>query len=609
MFKNNVDKVSIRFLGDSGDGIQLIGNQFSDVSVIKSNNNIYTLVDYPAEIRAPSGSISGVSSFQVSISSNPIYSMDDFVDMLVVFNPAAFKVGLSKLKDNGILILDSESFNDRNLKKAGYTCNPIDDDLFKKYKIISVPITSLTYNCVFDKLKVVSKSKKCRNFFVLGIVCWIYDKDITYITSWLRKKFMDDDVFSANSSALLAGYNYCFNLNIQNLKKNIPASHLYSKYDKLIKISGNKAFSLGAVVSSFLFNLSLFSANYPITPASDVFQDLFSYANSNIRVFQVEDEIAAINCVIGAAYGGSLSFTCTSGPGLDLMQEGLGLAIMAELPILLLDIQRCGPSTGIPTKSEQTDLLAAIFGRHGESSLIVLAPDSPSNCFWTIIEAFCYAVSTLSPVIVLSDANLANSSELWKVPSVDEIKTKINFCFDTFSKRKFFKVNNELFDSRYEWVVPSESDLKCVGGLEKDFKGNVSTDAFNHSFMVERRSLKISNISNILPQLNIIGDIKGDVLIISWGSVSGLLKSIYHDIIKTTDKKFSFISLKYLNPLPLNFEYILKSFNKIIVVEENLGHLSFILRAKYCINLININQVTGKPFDFLFLKERIFFYL
>lgn len=597
-----LDKVVIRFAGDSGDGIQLIGNQFSDASVIKSGNDVYTFVEYPSEIRAPAGSISGVSGFQVTISSKKIFSFDNKIDSLIVFNPAALKISLNMLNATGILIVDSDAFNDKNLKKAGYNSNPLLDDSLLNFKLISVPITTLTYSCVKDFISTVSKAKKCKNFFALGIVCWIYDRNIDGVITWLKKKFGNSDIYISNEKALRAGYNYCSNIEIFHNQFFIPPLNLYKETDKLVKISGNKAFAIGAVSSSFLFKLPLYSANYPITPASDIFHELSNYTNSSIRIFQLEDEIAAICSVIGAAYGGALSLTCTSGPGLDLMQEGIGLAIMSDLPLVLIDVQRCGPSTGIPTKSEQTDLLAAFFGRHGESSVIILAPNTPSDCFWTIIEAFYLSIISLSPVIILSDANLANSSELWKVPTFLEIKEKMAFKIDISLDRNVSFLNDNSIYSSLKWNIPGKDNISCIGGLEKDpLTGNVSHDPNIHSLMVDKRLKKIINLINYIPDISVIGASSGNVLIITWGSVFGIIRSLYDEM----NESFSLICLRHLNPFPKNLNCVIKSFKKIIVTEENNSQLSFILRSNYNIDIISINQVTGKPFDRVFLKNKI----
>ncbi len=600
MKKVFTDNVVIKFIGDSGDGIQLIGNKLSDLSVVMSGNDIYTFIDIPSEIRAPIGSLSGISGFQLSISNKKLYSVGEKVDLLVVFNPAALKVGMSSLKKNGILILDLDTFNDRNLKRAGYISNPVTDSSLNIFNLIKIPITKITYDCVNEIIPNVAKARRCKNFFVLGLVCWLYDRDINGIITWLKSKFKSSDIFFANKKVLKAGFDYGNNLEL--LQTQINASQkILCNINKFKKISGNKAFTLGAVAISMLTKLPLFSAMYPITPASDILHELSLYACKNIKVLQLEDEISAINAVIGASYGGVLSFTCTSGPGLNLMQEALGLAVITELPILLLNIQRCGPSTGIPTKSEQTDLLSSIFGRHGESSVIVLAANSPSDCFWTIIEGFILSIFSLSPVIILSDANLANSSELWEIPSLDVINKYFNLNITA--------IKNKLYDydkKKKKWFIPGKSGYQnCVGGLERDIKtGNVSQNSINHFNMVKSRYKKNLDVREKYQVLNIIGKKQNDFLIITWGSSYGVVRNVYDNLVEN-NYKISLLCLRYLNPFPKNLEKIIVSFKKILVIEENLGQLSFILRSKYLINIININQVTGKPFEFNILKFKI----
>ncbi|HIH2762378.1 MAG TPA: hypothetical protein ACYCC8_01720 [Candidatus Azoamicus sp.] len=365
-----------------------------------------------------------------------------------------------------------------------------------------------------------------------------------------------------------------------------------------MKISGNKAFSLGALASSIILNLPLFSANYPITPASDILHDISLYINDNIKICQLEDEIAAINAIIGASYGGSLAFTCTSGPGLDLMQEGIGLAIMSQIPILILNIQRSGPSTGIPTRSEQTDLLASMFGRHGESEAIVIAPNTIGDCFYSIIEGFYISIMSLSPVIILSDANLANSSELWKIPSIDDIKEKTNIQIDEIKKK--YSKNNDTNINYWSSTGTKDKEM-CIGGLERDqFSGNVSYDSTNHFNMVKKRKKNINDVANMFKKTDIIGKSHGNNLIITWGSVYGIVRSVYEELIEEYD--ISLIYIKYINPLPNDLKDILNSFKRIIIIEENLNQLDLIIRSKYLIDTKSINQVTGKPFKFNELK-------
>lgn len=601
MNKIRIEKVVMRFSGDSGDGIQVIGNQISNSSVIESGNDIYTFVDFPAEIRAPAGSLSGVSGFQVSISSKKLYSIEDKVDLLVVLNPAALKNNIKLLKENGFLIIDIDTFNDKNLKRALYDKNPINDGSLDKFKVIKIPITKLAYECVKDILSVTSQARRCKNFFVLGVVCWLYDRSLNTIISWLENKFGSSSLYLANKKALKSGFNYGESVELLQTQLIIPTSGLYQG-ERIIKLSGNKAFSSGAMVSSLLLDIPLFSANYPITPASDIFHDLSLYVSDDIRVCQLEDEIASINAVIGASFGGLLSFTSTSGPGLDLMQEGLGLAIMSELPMVLLNIQRSGPSTGIPTKSEQTDLLASIFGRHGEANLIVLAPNSPADCFWIIIEGFILSIIALVPVIILSDANLANSSELWEIPEISYIKNK--FC--EILKLKNTKILlDDNTESKSKWIIPGDFRYKrCIGGLERNSAGSVSQDSNNHFNNVIFRDNKVKNVANYFSRLEVLGSERGKILIITWGSVFGLVRSIFNELVDD-GVNISLICLRYLNPLPNDLENLMGSFSRILVIEENLSQLGFILRSKFLLDVSCINQVTGKPFEFDKLKSDI----
>ena len=597
MDKINSDKVIIRFAGDSGDGIQIIGNQLSNTSVMMSGNDIYTFVDFPSEIRAPSGSLSGVSGFQLAISSKKLHSIEDKVDLLVAFNPAALRTSIELLKENTIIIVDSDSFNDKNLKRANFQENPLENNFLNKYKILKIPISSLTYECVKEILTTTSKAKRCKNFFVLGVVCWLYDRKIETISEWLKKKFKSNEIYLANKEALKAGYNYGNNLEIYQNQISIPPSH--TEKSNMMTISGNKAFSIGAITSSLIMNMPLFSASYPITPASDILHELSLYSSENIKILQSEDEIAAINSSIGASFGGALSFTFTSGPGLDLIQEGVGLAIMSELPVLIIDIQRSGPSTGIPTKSEQTDLMSSIFGRHGESHVVVISPDSPVDCFWTIIEGFILSIFYSGPVIILSDANLANSSELWQIPEIEYIKKELKIDLEDIEKT--IKKNNSLKKE----INKDIKRLSCIGGLEKDLNGNVSHDSENHWDMTKKRYEKFESIKKKFKKLNIFGKNSGNNLIISWGSVCGVVKNIYENYLNEEKNLVSLLCLRYLNPLPEDLEKIINSFKKIIIIEENLGQLAFIIKSKYLINVISINQVSGKPFETEKLKNII----
>lgn len=603
MNNNFYEKIVIKFSGDSGDGIQLLGNQFTDSSILTSKNDIYTFVDFPPEIRAPAGSINGVSSYQLSISSKKIYSIDNEIDILIAFNPAALKKNIKFLKNNGMLIIDSDNFDNKNLIKAD-----LEESYFKNINTIKIPITNLTFNSVKNIITSVSKAKRCKNFFTLGLISWIFNRKIDDIIINLKNKFKyNTDLYTANKLALIAGYNYA-DITELLVNKIIIPPFINNNKQNLIKISGNKAFALGALTSSIIFKLPLFSANYPITPASEILHILSLYINENIKIIQLEDEIACINAVIGAAYGGSLSFTCTSGPGLDLMQEGIGLSIMARLPILLINIQRCGPSTGIPTKSEQTDLLAALFGRHGEAKVVVLAPTSPSDCFWSIIEGFCLAISYLGPVIILSDSNLANSFELWEKPDENIIQEKIKFDFNLLKQKNINFNNNTSIDIFKSWIVPGKINNEiCIGGLERNIDTNdVSHDSENHEKMTFLRNKHLQNVAKLYKNLDLTGHASGNILLITWGSVCGLLKTIYNDIINNTNNKnISLLCIKYIYPCHKNLKKLLFNFKKIIIIEENLGQLKFLLKSIYKINVISINSVSGIPFNTHFLKDKI----
>lgn len=606
MNKNYLNKVVIKFAGDSGDGIQLLGNKFSDLNIKDDKiNDIYTLVEFPPEIRAPAGSISGISSFQISISSEKIYNTENDLDILIAFNPAALKLNIHNLKQNGILIIDLDTFNEKNLKKAKLENNPItENNLEESYRVIKIPITQITYDAVKESINSITKANRCRNFFILGLICWLFEKSTKDILTWIDEKFKKaSDLIAANKKALIAGFNYGETLELIHPKIIIPQTkRIHDNNNRLDKISGNKAFCLGAITSSLLFNSTVFASIYPITPASDILHELSYNKNKEIITVQLEDEIAAISSVIGAAYGGTLAFTATSGPGLDLMQETIGLGIMARLPFVVINIQRSGPSTGIPTKSEQTDLLASIFGRHGESTAVVLAANSPADCYWSIIEAFSIALSYLGPVIILSDANLANSSELWTIPDINTIKNKINIDFIKLKDQT--TAYNSKNKKQASWLIPGlPENIRCLGGLEKDYNTNmVSHDPDNHNRMVIYRNDLLNNVSELYGELIFFGP-KNATLIITWGSVYGITKSIYNEI--KDAYQVALTCIRHISPFHNNLKDILKTCKKIIIIEENLGQLALLIKAKYSVNVTSINQISGQPFKFNELKAKI----
>ncbi len=597
MKKLFLEKIVIRFSGDSGDGIQLLGNQFTESSIITANNNIYTFIDIPPEIKTPPSSLSGISSFQLSISNQILFTTIDEIDILIAFNPSALKINLSKLKKNSIIIIDIDSFTDKNVKKSKFKKNPIETDVLKDYNLIKIPLTKLTYDCVKTIINSVSKAKRCKNFFILGVLCWIFDRNINDISISIKNKFIKNpQLYESNNIALKSGFNYAETLEFLLYKISITEKNLNINNSQK-KISGNKAIILGILASLFIFNLPIFSANYPITPTSEIMHELMSYSNKNLFVIQMEDEISAICASMGAAFGGSLAITCTSGPGLDLMQESIGLAIMARLPIVILNIQRSGPSTGIPTKSEQTDLLASIFGRHGESSVPVIAPISPSDCFWVIIDAFCMAIYYSGPIIILSDTNIANSMELWTLPNLENIKNKININIEKIKNKKINKINL--------WIDKKIKDYTCIGGLEKDLNNKTSHDKIIHQNMTIKRKNYLHSLKKIYQPLIMHGLTVGDILLITWGSVYGLLKTIFYENIEKKYNLVTLLCLRNIYPIHSDLEKIINNFKKIIVIEENLGQLSLILKSFFLKKIITINQISGTPFSYKYLKKKI----
>ena len=568
----------ICFAGDSGDGIQLIGEQLA-ATIICEGNYVHTFPDFPSEIRAPAGTVRGVSCFQLCFSVNEVLTAGDFIDTLVAFNPAALKAKLPDLESSSVIIADIDQFTEQNIKKAGFVKDPLNSGELKDYKIISIPITNITLSAVKEyKLKHV-QARKCKNMFALGLVCHLYNKSIDHSFNWITNKFIKKDIILSNQEALKAGYNY----EILSGLYRIPKSNLIP--GKYRCITGNKAFALGCLVAASKAQRGMFVAGYPITPATEILQELMTHTDCNVITWQAEDEMAAVTAAIGASFGGTLAMTCTSGPGFDLKAEGIGLAVMAELPLVVIDVQRAGPSTGMPTKSEQSDLLAAVFGRHGECPVVVLAPATPSDCFYVLLEALQIAVKYMVPVIILSDANLANAAEIWRIPDKQDL--------------------NILTKS---WVCPETLGLTyCKGGLEKDQNGEVSYEPENHNRMVKARAEKVNSVVKDIPAINIIGKPYGRVLIVTWGSTYGVVKTAVCEL-QNEGCDVALINLRYLNPLPSDLGNVLRSFEKVLIPENNLGQLAYILRANYLIDVQPISKITGKPFMVNELKAVIMEY-
>lgn len=568
------DTVVIRFAGDSGDGMQVTGGQFTTTSAVMGND-VHTFPDFPAEIRAPTGTLPGVSGFQLSFSSKAVHTAGDTLNSLVVMNPAALKTNINDLEKGGLLILNENSFVEKEFKKARYEKNPLETGELDDYRVFSFPITDLTLNAVKGFKLTHSQASKCKNMFALGMIYWLYYRPIEQTIEWLTKKFdKKESVRDANIAALKAGYNYALTIGLFTERYVVKKAQLAP--GKYRQITGNEAFALACVALAEHNQKSVLLSGYPITPASAVLQHVSKYQSKNIRVFQAEDEIAAMSATVGAAYGGSLALTVTSGPGFDLKTEALGLAVMTELPCVVVDVQRAGPSTGMPTKTEQADLLMAMYGRHGECPAPILAPQSPSDCFAVLIEAFEIAVKYMTPVIILSDGYLATSAEPWLIPNVKSLPK--------------LSVSDK-------WIVPGTKDKEFrLGGLEKDIKtGHISYDPQNHQSMVNKRANKIMQIQDSIPEQVIMGKASGDTLVISWGGTYGsvftaveLLQQEGHDI--------SLIHLRHLNPFPRNLKSILSRFKNILVVELNTGQLCKLLRAEFLVDAKSVSKVTGKPF-------------
>jgi len=583
---------TIRFAGDSGDGMQIAGSRFTETSAF-FGNDLSTFPDFPAEIRAPAGTLFGVSGFQIQFSSHDIFSPGDEPDVLVAMNPAALKVNLKDLKPHGTIIANEDAFIEKNLNLAGYKSNPLEDGSLAGYKLIKVPITRATNNAVQELGLTAKDANRCKNFYALGITYWLYDRPLDITIHWLEEKFKKKPlIVQANINALKAGFYFGETAEIFTTRYKVAPAQLPKGIYR--NITGNHAASLGILAASLKSGLPLFLGSYPITPASDILHDLSGYKNFGVKTFQAEDEIAAICAAIGAAFGGSLAFTSTSGPGMALKQEAIGLAVMVELPLVIANIQRGGPSTGLPTKTEQADLFQAILGRNGECPVPVVAASSPSDCFMMMFEAARIACKFMTPVIFLSDGYLANGAEPWRIPHENELPI-IEGDFRT-EKEGYQPYMRDEFLAR-PWVKPGTPGMEHrIGGLEKQhITGNVSYDTANHEFMVKLRAEKVKNIENHIPLAEVDGDPEGELLIIGWGGTYGSITAARERLL-AKGYNVSRVHLKYLNPMPRNLGDILKRFKKVMVPELNLGQLSMLLKAYYLKDVIGFDKVQGLPF-------------
>lgn len=596
-----VDSVTIRFAGDSGDGMQLTGTQFTNTAALLGND-ISTLPDYPAEIRAPAGSLPGVSGFQLNFSSHDIRTPGDEPNVLVAMNPAALKVNLSDLEEGGLLMVNSNEFIKANLEKAGYTSNPLEDGSLAGYRVVSVPITDLTFNALAEVQLPKRNKERCKNFFALGLVFCLYDRPLDPTMKWVADTFANKpEVVNANQLALKAGFDYADTTEIFSTHYRVKKASLAP--GKYRKITGNEATALGFVTAAQLTGQPLFYGSYPITPASDVLHELSKLKNFGVKTFQAEDEIAAMGATIGAAFAGHIGLTGTSGPGVALKSEAIGLAVMTELPVVIVNVQRGGPSTGLPTKTEQADLLQAMFGRNSECPVAIVAPSTPGDCFHMALEAVRIAVTFMTPVFYLSDGYLGNGAEPWKVPALSELP-QIECKFET-NPENFLPYKRDPATLSRPWAIPGTPGLEHrIGGLEKQhITGNVSYDPANHDFMVRLRAEKIANIANFIPEAEVFGEPEGDLLVLSWGGTYGSVITAV-EVMQQQGYKVSSCHLQYLNPFPRNLGEILSRFKRVAVAELNLGQLCMLIRAKFMVDAASINKVAGKPFKINELMSR-----
>ena len=597
-----LESAVIRFAGDSGDGMQITGSQFSNTTAL-FGNDLATFPDYPAEIRAPAGTLPGVSGFQVHFGARDVTTPGDAVDALVAMNPAALKVNLPDLKRGGILIVNADDFGETDLKKAGMTKNPLEDRSLEAYRLFPVELTKLTRAALKETGLDAKTMDRCKNFFALGMCYWLYNRSMDSTERWLDDKFRAKPALAeANKLALKAGYAYCDATEAFQVSFEVPPARLAPGTYR--NLSGNSALALGFVAAAQRAGLPLFQGSYPITPASDILHELSMYKEFGVVTFQAEDEIAAITAAIGAAFAGSLAITTTSGPGMALKTEAIGLATMVELPLVIVDIQRGGPSTGLPTKTEQADLLQALYGRNSEAPVPVLAPSSPGDCFWVALEASRIAIKYMVPVIVLSDGYLANGAEPWRVPSVEELPAfPVRFHTDPAGFRPYAREPHTL---ARPWVVPGTPGLEHrVGGLEKeDGSGNISYEPLNHERMVRLRAAKVEAVVADVPDVVPAGDPDGDLLLVGWGSTYGAITAAL-GAQRAKGRRVGHVHLRHLNPLPKNLGEVMGRYRRVLVPELNMGQLLFVLRAKYLVDAVGYAKVQGKPFKQSELESKI----
>lgn len=598
------ETVVIKFAGDSGDGMQLTGSQFTN-EIVLGGSDIATFPDFPAEIRAPQGTLAGVSGFQLHFGSRKIYTPGDEYDVLVAMNAAAFKVNIKRLKKGGTLIVNTSGFDQKNLRLAGYETNPLQNGGMENFSLIEIDVTRLTRESL-EGLPLGTKEKdRSKNMFVLGFLFWMYNRKMDSTVSFLRDKFTkDSNILEANIRTIQAGYNYGDTTETFTTRYDVAAADLDPGTYR--NVMGNQATVIGLVTASKKSGLPIFYGSYPITPASDILHMLSRYKNFGVRTFQAEDEIAAICSAIGASFGGSLGITGTSGPGMALKGEAMGLAVMLEIPLVIVDVQRGGPSTGLPTKTEQADLLQALYGRNSECPMPVVAAYSPSDCFDAAFEACRIAIQHMTPVILLTDGYIANGSEPWKFPKSSDLKDiKVEFA-KANGTEPFMPYQRDEKLAR-PWAIPGTKGLEHrVGGIEKEnITGNISYDPENHEFMVKLREEKVERVAGYIPEQNIeIGPEKGKLLILGWGSTFGVIKSVVKELHEKEGHAVAHAHLRYLKPFPKNLGNLLKRYDKVLIPEINNGQLVKVIRDKFLIPAISFNRIKGVPITKTELREK-----
>jgi 2-oxoglutarate ferredoxin oxidoreductase subunit alpha len=594
-------RVVVRFAGDSGDGMQLAGDRFTQASAI-AGNDLVTLPEFPAEIRAPAGTLAGVSAFQVHFSDHDIFTPGDAPNVLVAMNPAALKANLRDLRPGSVIIVNADTFDERSLAKAGYAASPLRDGTLDAYSVYEVPMTSLTLEATKPAGAKPRDAERSKNFFALGLLSWMFDRPVEGTEAWIQRRYAASPVV-AESNLLAFRAGVAFGETAEIFESGYEVSPAPLEPGEYANVSGNTAMAWGLIAASVRSGRPLFLGSYPITPASDILHELAKHKRFGVVTFQAEDEIAGVGAALGASFGGALGVTTTSGPGVDLKAETIGLAVSLELPLVVVDVQRAGPSTGMPTKPEQTDLLQAIFGRHGEAPVPVLAPSSPSDCFWTAIEAASIALEYRTPVIVLSDGYLANGAEPWRLPAIDElpvidpaIATAPNQV-DASGNPTFWPYLRDPETLARAWALPGTPGLEHrIGGIEKaDGTGNISYDPANHEHMVRTRAAKVAGIAKRYPPVPVDRQVGAEMVVVGWGSTSGAIRAAVQRL-RARGEAVDQVHLRHLWPLPSDLQDVLRSYQRVVVCELNTGQLTRLLRSELLVDAQCVQKVQGRPF-------------